>query len=170
MQTKPRQRLSRHGSDTYTSVSIPKRAGMHATGEKIAVEVDGPHHFTANGQRPLGEMRARHRLLEVRGWSVLSVPYFIWSPHTDDAAHMAFLRQVCAVPLNCVCIWPWWVCVWSWCALGLPLVFLGLALVCLGMPLVFLGLPLVCVWFSWNCVWMWAVVWHFQYRGTRSYC
>ncbi|DBA96718.1 TPA: hypothetical protein ACH3X1_015560 [Trebouxia sp. C0004] len=62
-------------------------------GEKVAVEVDGPHHFTANGQRPLGEMRARHRLLDVRGWSVLSVPYFLWAKQADDAAHILFLRQ-----------------------------------------------------------------------------
>lgn len=60
------------------------------------MEVDGPHHFTANGQRPLGEMRARHRLLDVRGWSVLSVPHFTWTTHADDAAHIVFLRQVCA--------------------------------------------------------------------------
>ena len=64
-------------------------------GEKVAVEVDGPHHFTANGQRPLGEMRARHRLLDVRGWSVLSVPYFLWAKQADDTAHVLFLRQVC---------------------------------------------------------------------------
>lgn len=62
-------------------------------GEKVAVEVDGPHHFTANGQRSLGEMRARHRLLDVRGWSVLSVPYFLWAKQADDTAHVLFLRQ-----------------------------------------------------------------------------
>ncbi|KAL0032386.1 hypothetical protein WJX79_008625 [Trebouxia sp. C0005] len=67
-------------------------------GEKVAVEVDGPHHFTANGQRPLGEMRARHRLLEVRGWSVLSVPYFLWAKQADDTAHVLFLRQVDSKP------------------------------------------------------------------------
>lgn len=69
----------------------------HAAGEKIAVEVDGPHHFTANGKTPLGEMRARHRLLDVRGWSTLSVPYFVWNTHSDDAAHIAFLWQVCVL-------------------------------------------------------------------------
>ena len=72
---------------------------LSTTGEKIAVEVDGPHHFTANGQRPLGEMRARHRLLHVRGWSVLSVPYFVWSAQPDDTAHVVFLHQVHAFQL-----------------------------------------------------------------------
>ncbi len=70
-------------------------SGYGVAGEKVAVEVDGPHHFTANGQRPLGEMRARHRLLDVRGWSVLSVPYFLWAKQADDTAHILFLRQVC---------------------------------------------------------------------------
>ena len=73
--------------------------GKCTAGEKVAVEVDGPHHFTVNGQKPLGEMCARHRLLDVRGWSVLSVPYFVWTTQADDAAHIVFLRQVC------VCAW-----------------------------------------------------------------
>ena len=87
--------------------------GTFNAGEKVAVEVDGPHHFTANGQKPLGEMCARHRLLDMRGWSVLSVPYFVWTKHADDAAHIVFLRQVsvCArhrllqlcVPASAVC-------------------------------------------------------------------
>ena len=74
---------------------------MVTAGEKIAVEVDGPHHFTANGQRPLGEMQARHRLLHKRGWSVLSVPYFVWAQQADDAAHVTFLRQVRVTPSLC---------------------------------------------------------------------
>ena len=54
-----------------------------------------PHHFTANGRDPLGEMRARQRLLAARAWTVLSVPYFVWAAHTDDAQHRTFLQEVC---------------------------------------------------------------------------
>ena len=64
------------------------------SGERIAVEADGPHHFTANGLQPLGEMRARYRLLDARGWSVLSVPLLTWKAHPDDTAHKLFLQQV----------------------------------------------------------------------------
>ena len=58
------------------------------------MEADGPHHFTANGLQPLGEMRARYRLLDARGWSVLSVPLLTWKAHPDDTAHKLFLQQV----------------------------------------------------------------------------
>ena len=47
--------------------------------EKIAIEVDGPHHFTRNSLRPLGDMFTRFALLESRGWKVVSVPFFRWS-------------------------------------------------------------------------------------------
>lgn len=46
--------------------------------ERIAIEVDGPSHFSCNTLRPLGEMHARVALLQARGWRVLSVPYFAW--------------------------------------------------------------------------------------------
>lgn len=68
---------------------------MRHAGQRIAIEADGPHHFTANGVQPLGEMRARYRLLDARGWSVLSVPLLVWKAHSDDAAHRTFLQEVC---------------------------------------------------------------------------
>ncbi|KAK9818101.1 hypothetical protein WJX72_007196 [[Myrmecia] bisecta] len=62
-------------------------------GEQVAIEADGPHHFTSNTRMPLGEMKARARLLNARGWQVISVPFFNWTGHTD-AHHKALLRQV----------------------------------------------------------------------------
>lgn len=47
--------------------------------ERIALEIDGPHHFAHNTQQPLGEMIARDDMLRARGWHVISLPYFIWS-------------------------------------------------------------------------------------------
>jgi hypothetical protein len=44
--------------------------------ERIAIEVDGPSHFTRNTLRPLGSMFARVALLEARGWRVVCVPFF----------------------------------------------------------------------------------------------
>ena len=43
---------------------------MCIAGEKIALEVDGPHHFTVNTLQPLGETQARRKLLQVRDWTV----------------------------------------------------------------------------------------------------
>jgi hypothetical protein len=50
-----------------------------ALAAKVAIEVDGPSHFTSNTRECLGLTLARRRLLEARGWQVLSVPYFDWA-------------------------------------------------------------------------------------------
>ena len=54
-------------------------------GERIAFEVDGPHHFTANTLAVTGEMLARQKLLRARGWAVVSVPFFHWAGRADEA-------------------------------------------------------------------------------------
>jgi hypothetical protein len=43
-------------------------------GQLLAVEVDGPTHFTWPGQRPTGVTLARNRALEWRRYRVVSVP------------------------------------------------------------------------------------------------
>jgi hypothetical protein len=43
-------------------------------GELLAVEVDGPTHFTWPGQRPTGDTLERNRALERRGYRVVCVP------------------------------------------------------------------------------------------------
>ncbi|GLI62275.1 hypothetical protein VaNZ11_004882 [Volvox africanus] len=48
-------------------------------GRRVAVEVDGPSHFTCSRPfRPLGRTLAKRRCLEMRGWRVLSVPGHEW--------------------------------------------------------------------------------------------
>ena len=46
--------------------------------EHIALEVDGPQHFTRS-KEPLGDTLARNDLLKARGWKVITIPYFAWS-------------------------------------------------------------------------------------------
>lgn len=65
-----------------------------AADEMIALEVDGPHHFTANTMKPLGEMLARQKLLQARGWTVISVPFFRWSNKTTEY-QQTWLQKVC---------------------------------------------------------------------------
>jgi hypothetical protein len=43
-------------------------------GQLLALEVDGPQHFTWPGQRPTGDTLERNRALERRGYRVVSVP------------------------------------------------------------------------------------------------
>ncbi|GLC42995.1 hypothetical protein PLESTM_001410800 [Pleodorina starrii] len=50
---------------------------------RIAVEADGPWHFTSNSRQPLGTTLCRRRCLEARGWVVVSVPYWRWYQRPD---------------------------------------------------------------------------------------
>jgi hypothetical protein len=50
-----------------------------ALAARLAIEVDGPSHFSSNTREFLGLTLARRRLLEARGWRVHSVPYFDWA-------------------------------------------------------------------------------------------
>ncbi|KAJ7249572.1 hypothetical protein O6H91_Y423900 [Diphasiastrum complanatum] len=43
--------------------------------EKIAIEVDGPSHFTRNTGLPLGHTVLKRRLLKASGWNILPVSY-----------------------------------------------------------------------------------------------
>ncbi len=45
---------------------------------RIALEFDGPSHFTKNTLEPLGHTRLRDRLLSAMGWRVVSIPFFEW--------------------------------------------------------------------------------------------
>ena len=47
-------------------------------GRKVAIEVDGPYHFSVNTNSPLGQTMIRRRLLRAVGWNVISVPFHAW--------------------------------------------------------------------------------------------
>ena len=53
---------------------------------RIALEFDGPSHFTSNTLEPLGHTRLRARLLSAMGWRVVSIPFFEWD-RLHDAEH-----------------------------------------------------------------------------------
>ena len=55
---------------------------------RIALEFDGPAHFTRNTLEPLGHTRLRDRLLSAMGWRVVSIPFFEW-----DGLHQAEHRD-----------------------------------------------------------------------------
>jgi hypothetical protein len=55
-------------------------AAAAAAARRVAVEVDGPAHFTNSLPHSLlGSSLAKQRCLQARGWAVLSVPYYTWS-------------------------------------------------------------------------------------------
>ena len=61
-------------------------------GERIALEADGPYHFTANTLAPNHRLIMRHRLLAARGWLLISVPSYLWQ-RLNDAGRGAWLLQ-----------------------------------------------------------------------------
>ena len=77
-------------------------AALVCAGERIAFEVDGPHHFTANTLAVTGEMLARQKLLRARGWAVISVPFFHWAGQADEArAHWLLQVRLQSLELPC---------------------------------------------------------------------
>jgi len=67
---------------------------------QIAVEVDGPQHYTSSGA-PHGASRLKSRQLKALGWTVLCVRYSEWNLLQKDARkEEAFLRALLAPALS----------------------------------------------------------------------
>ena len=60
---------------------------------RIALEFDGPSHFTRNTLEPLGHTRLRDRLLSAMGWQVVSIPFFDWDRLHQQEQMDAYVRQ-----------------------------------------------------------------------------
>ncbi len=45
---------------------------------QVAVEFDGPYHFTVNTQQPMGPALLRRRTMQALGWTLISVPFYHW--------------------------------------------------------------------------------------------
>jgi very-short-patch-repair endonuclease len=62
---------------------------------RIAVEVDGPHHFLQDG-RADGSTRLRNRMLAAHGWRVAVADYRAWDELTSQQQREAYLRDLLA--------------------------------------------------------------------------
>ncbi len=60
---------------------------------RIALEFDGPSHFTRNTLEPLGHTRLRDRLLSAMGWQVVSIPFFEWDRLHQQEQMDAYVKQ-----------------------------------------------------------------------------
>ncbi|KAL6777066.1 hypothetical protein ACKKBF_B20085 [Auxenochlorella protothecoides x Auxenochlorella symbiontica] len=71
---------------------------LRPSGERLAVEVDGPHHYPFNSFAPLGHTWVRRRVLRACGWKVLSVPFWAWEQrHTWEERARYLGRALVAV-------------------------------------------------------------------------
>jgi very-short-patch-repair endonuclease len=62
----------------YTTADGLYSIDLAIVDRRIALEFDGPSHFTRNTLEPLGHTRLRDRLLSAMGWHVVSIPFFEW--------------------------------------------------------------------------------------------
>ncbi len=60
---------------------------------RIALEFDGPSHFSRNTLEPLGHTRLRDRLLSAMGWHVVSIPFFEWDKLHQTEQRDAYLER-----------------------------------------------------------------------------
>ena len=60
---------------------------------RIALEFDGPSHFTTNTLEPLGHTRLRDRLLSAMGWHVVSIPFFEWDRLHQTEQRDAYVKH-----------------------------------------------------------------------------
>ncbi|CAI5467288.1 unnamed protein product [Closterium sp. Yama58-4] len=62
-------------------------------GQRIALEVDGPSHFTRNTLTPLGATVLKRRHLEAAGWTVISIPFYHWNKLAGEAEQQDYLER-----------------------------------------------------------------------------
>lgn len=79
------------------ALRVPVSSSASHSGEeqhRIAIEVDGPPHFSGNSRTRLGRTEARDVLLRARGWQVLSVPYFEWNAQRSAGERRRWLGNL----------------------------------------------------------------------------
>ena len=69
------------------------RIDLAIVDQRIAIEFDGPSHFTTNTLEPLGHTRLRDRLLSAMGWRVVSIPFFEWDRRHETEQKDAYVEQ-----------------------------------------------------------------------------
>ncbi|KAK9844941.1 hypothetical protein WJX74_008931 [Apatococcus lobatus] len=68
--------------------------------EKVAIEFDGPYHFTVNLQQPMGSTLLRRRTMRALGWTLISVPFYHWHSLLtvpDKAAYLYVILEKAGV-------------------------------------------------------------------------
>ena len=76
----------------YTTADGLFRIDVAIVDRHIAIEFDGPSHFTRNTLEPLGHTRLRARLLSAMGWHVVSIPFFEWDRLHQSTQKDAYVK------------------------------------------------------------------------------
>ncbi|KAK9846558.1 hypothetical protein WJX81_006537 [Elliptochloris bilobata] len=70
---------------------------VHGPRGRVAIEVDGPFHFTINTRQPTGPTLIRRRALTGMGWMVVSVPFYDYFPLNSLTSKVHYLARLLAM-------------------------------------------------------------------------
>ena len=86
----------------YTTADGLFSIDLAITDRRIALEFDGPSHFTTNTLEPLGHTRLRDRLLSAMGWRVVSIPFFEWDRLHQTEQRDAYVERRVQRSVQCL--------------------------------------------------------------------
>ncbi|KZV32794.1 hypothetical protein F511_23706 [Dorcoceras hygrometricum] len=61
--------------------------------KKVALEIDGPSHFSRNSGVPLGHTMLKRRYVTAAGWKLISVPHHEWEELHGEFEQLEYLRR-----------------------------------------------------------------------------
>ncbi|XP_020571480.1 RAP domain-containing protein, chloroplastic [Phalaenopsis equestris] len=65
--------------------------------KKLALEIDGPSHFSRNLGIPLGHTILKRRYISSAGWKLVSLSYFEWEELKGEFEQLEYLRKILAI-------------------------------------------------------------------------
>ncbi|KAL0417351.1 UNVERIFIED_CONTAM: RAP domain-containing protein, chloroplastic [Sesamum latifolium] len=62
--------------------------------QKVALEIDGPTHFSRNSAIPLGHTMLKRRFITAAGWKLISVSHQEWEELQGEVEQLDYLRRI----------------------------------------------------------------------------
>lgn len=62
--------------------------------QKVALEIDGPTHFSRNSGVPLGHTMLKRRYIAAAGWKIVSVCHHEWEELQGEFEQLEYLRRL----------------------------------------------------------------------------